>query len=324
MDIDALGCSSCDWLLHGSRVQELVAEATFLAKEGRFDDSLARWRAAVPLLPPNSPQTRWVADQILRLEGMPRSRQQQARHTREASSWLKRLGPIGAIVLTLLKGKTFITLLGNAKFLLSLGAFIGVYWSIYGFAFGIGFALSIFLHEMGHYLEVKRRGLPADMPVFLPGIGAYVRWEAMGVPLQTRALVALAGPFAGLLTAAGCLFLWQTTGNPLWAALAHVGAWLNLLNLIPVTLLDGGHAMYSLDRTDRMIVLAAAVVGFFWLSEGVYLLIAVGALWRCFTKDTPEVSDRLVLVDMLALMALLGLVLHGAPDEFWMRGRALG
>ena len=126
--------------------------------------------------------------------------------------------------------------------------------------------------------------------------------------------VALAGPFAGLVTAAGCLFLWQTTGNSLWAALAHAGAWLNLLNLIPVTLLDGGHAMYALDRTDRMIVLGASVVGFFWLHEGVYLLVAAGDRLAAVHQGHARGSDRLVLVDMLALLGLLGLVLHGAPD----------
>ena len=58
--------------------------------------------------------------------------------------------------------------------------------------FGIGFAALILIHEMGHFIDIKRRGLPAEMPVFLPGLGAYVRWQAMGVPLETRAAISLA------------------------------------------------------------------------------------------------------------------------------------
>jgi hypothetical protein len=56
-----------------------------------------------------------------------------------------------------------------------------------GWAFGLGFAALILVHEMGHYIDITRRGLPADMPVFLPGLGAYVRWRALGVPDETRA-----------------------------------------------------------------------------------------------------------------------------------------
>src|SRR5439155_7557954 len=86
----------------------------------------------------------------------------------------------------------------------------------------------------------KRRGLPAEMPVFLPGLGAYVRWGALGVPLETRAAVSLAGPLAGWFAAAVCALLWFHTHDRIWAALAQVGAWLNILNLIPVPILDGG------------------------------------------------------------------------------------
>src|SRR5205814_3185464 len=146
---------------------------------------------------------------------------------------------LGPIVLLLAKGKTFLLAIFKLKFLLSFGAFIGIYWGIYGAAFGIGFAMLILVHEMGHFIDIKRRGLPAEMPVFLPGLGAYVRWGALGVPLETRAAVSLAGPLAGWFAAAVCALLWFHTHDRIWAALAQVGAWLNILNLIPVPILDG-------------------------------------------------------------------------------------
>ena len=58
---------------------------------------------------------------------------------------------------------------------LSFGVFVSVYWSLFGFLFALGLAVQILIHEMGHYIDVKRRGLPVDLPMFLPGLGAYVR-----------------------------------------------------------------------------------------------------------------------------------------------------
>ena len=169
--------------------------------------------------------------------------------------WAKRLGPLAPLALLLAKAKTILFALFKLKFLFSFVAFLGIYWALYGAWFGIGFALMILLHEMGHFVEVKRRGLPAEMPVFLPGLGAYVKWQALGVSTEVRALVSLAGPAAGLLAAFVAAALFWQTGHPLWAALAHTGAWLNLLNLIPVWMLDGVGAVQPLDRMGRISLL---------------------------------------------------------------------
>jgi Zn-dependent protease len=82
------------------------------------------------------------------------------------------------------------------------------------------------------------------LPVFPPGFGAYVRWQALNVSLDARALISLAGLFAAIV----CLGLYHTTRRPVFAALAHTGAWLNLLNLIPVWILDGGRAVHALSQ----------------------------------------------------------------------------
>src|ERR1035441_5725069 len=100
--------------------------------------------------------------------------------------WAKRLGPLA---LLLAKAKTLLFALFKLKFLFSFAAFLGIYWALFGAWFGIGFACMILMHEMGHFVEVKRRGLPADMPVFLPGLGAYVKWQGLGVSTEVRALI---------------------------------------------------------------------------------------------------------------------------------------
>src|SRR5260370_41885713 len=92
------------------------------------------------------------------------------------------------------------------------------------------------------------------MPVFLPGLGAYVRWQALGVTRQTRAAVSLAGPLAGFLGAAFCAALWYRTGNGLWAALARSTAGLNILKLHSLLILVGGQGAKTLSKGARFVI----------------------------------------------------------------------
>jgi Zn-dependent protease len=138
--------------------------------------------------------------------------------------------------------------------------------------------LLIFVHEMGHYIEVKRRGLPAEMPVFLPGLGAYVKWQGLGVTLETRAAISLAGPLAGLLASAVCGLIFLKTGHLVWVALAKTSAWLNALNLIPIWVLDGAGASMPLNRLEKVMVMATAAGLGYAVDSGVFYFIAGGML----------------------------------------------
>jgi len=173
----------------------------------------------------------------------------------------------------------------------------------------------ILIHEMGHFIDVERRGLPAEMPVFLPGLGAYVKWQALGVSTETRAAVSLAGPLAGFVASIACLAIWWKTGDPLWAGLARVGAWLNVLNLIPVWILDGGTAATALGRNERFAISTIGVVLWLLLGEAVFVLLAIGAAFRAFAKDTPAKPNLAITAYYVALMVCLGLVLHAVPGQ---------
>jgi Zn-dependent protease len=282
-----------------------------LEEQRDFKAAGEQWMKALPLLPVESTQAAWIQNHIERLSALSNPAVSAAVKPRQ---WPKWLAPLVPILLFLSKGKALAALF-NAKFLLSFGAFLGVYWSLFGMAFALGFVVQILIHEMGHYIDIRRRGLPADMPLFLPGLGAFVRWNALGVSMETRAAVSLAGPLAGFLAAATCGVLWTMTDEPLWAALARTGAWLNLLNMIPVFGLDGGHAFLALNRTQRGVLLASALLLFAFVGDGVLLLVALGAVWRMFTKDIPEQPSVFATSYYVAVLCALAGVVWLVPGH---------
>ena len=83
-----------------------------------------------------------------------------------------------------------------------------------------------------------------------------MKWNGLGVSVETRSAISLAGPFAGALAAGVCYLLWHQTGYGLWAALARTGAWFNALNLIPLWIFDGSSATNALSKLERAVVLA--------------------------------------------------------------------
>lgn len=306
---NAVTCTRCHALVHAEQLALLGEQAKALEAKGDLQAAREKWLLALPLLPEDSTQAEWIRNHAVDLYADAATAEVERATTHP---WVRRLGPLAPIAVLLLKGKALLALF-NLKFLISLGAFLGFYWSLYGVRFGAGFAILILLHEMGHFIDIKRRGLPAEMPVFLPGLGAYVRWQALGVSQQTRAAVSLAGPLAGFISAAACAVLWWHTGNSLWAALARAGAWLNILNLIPVWVLDGGQAANALSRRERVAVLAASVLLGLVLREGVFLLVALGAAWRAFTKDAGQTPGLRTAAYYIALLTALGVTMWLMP-----------
>ncbi|HZD92637.1 MAG TPA: site-2 protease family protein, partial [Candidatus Sulfotelmatobacter sp.] len=293
----ALECSQCNTLVRGDEVEQLAAHARTLEAHGDFQQARERWLASLPLLPSQSPHAAWIRKHIEELErGIPAG--QTGQPGQPKSRWVERLGPLGPALLALWKFKS----------LFSFVAFFGFYWQAWGAKFGIGFALLVLIHEMGHFIDIKRRGLPADMPVFLPGLGAYVRWNALGVSLEARAAISLAGPLAGWLAAAVCAGLWFQTGYGLWSALARTSAWFNALNLIPLWIFDGSTAMLPLSKVGRAVVLLVSAALGYVVGEWVFGLVAIGTGVRLFTHDTPPEGSTSTASYFIAVLAALALV----------------
>jgi Zn-dependent protease len=286
-------------------MEQLAAHARSLEAHGDFQGARERWLACLPLLPAHSAQAEWIRNHVRELDAGAPSGPGPTSGSRAAPGWAKRLGPLGPILLALFKFKS----------LFSFVAFFGFYWSIWGPRFGLGFAALVLIHEMGHFIDIKRRGLPADMPMFLPGLGAYVKWNALGVPLETRSAISLAGPLAGWVAAGICTMLWFQTGYGLWAALARTSAWFNALNLIPLWIFDGSSAANALSKLERAVVLLVSAALGYALGEWVFALVALGMGIRLFTRDAPPEHSNSIAAYFAAVLTALAMIMWLVPGH---------
>ncbi len=182
-------------------------------------------------------------------------------------AWKRFGGPLAAAGLIALKFgaklKGLLLILPKLKLLTTSASMlvsIGAYTLIWGWRFAVGFVVLLFVHEMGHVFQLRREGIKASAPMFIPFIGALVAMKEMPKDAAAEARVGLAGPVLGSLGALVPLGIYALTGNELFQALAFVGFFLNLFNLLPVLPLDGGRAMAALSPT-MWIVGYALLVG---------------------------------------------------------------
>jgi len=301
----ALACPACRALVHSALLKQLAAEAERASGEDRLADARTAWTRALGLLPADAAQHRAIEERVAeltrRIEATPRS-------ARDASSaggaWWKRAGASAVAVVLLLAGKLKFLLLGltKASTFFSMFAFFGVYWSAFGWPLALGLVVSIYIHEMGHVAMIRRLGLSAGAPFFIPGVGALVRLRQHVSDPVTDARIGLAGPEWGLGAALGAYLAFVATDRPVWAAIAQLGAFVNLFNLIPIWQLDGSRAFHALGRWQRWGVAIAIAVAYTISGQKLLLLVAAVAVWRALQR--PEHGgDRRTFLTFLVLLA---------------------
>jgi Zn-dependent protease len=189
------------------------------------------------------------------------------------------LGPLLVAGALLLKfGKTALLLLTKAKFLttsLSMLVSIGAYALIWGWKFAVGFVALLFIHEMGHYIQLRREGVKPSGMVFIPFLGAAVATRSLGGSALAEARVGLAGPILGSLACLVPAATWLATGEEFWQALAFTGFFLNLFNLVPVVPLDGGRAMAAMAPWMWFVGFGAMVALLFIAPNPILILIVL-------------------------------------------------
>jgi Zn-dependent protease len=145
--------------------------------------------------------------------------------------------------------KTGLLFLPKIKLLSTAGTAlvsVAAYSLFWGWTFALGFVVLLFVHEMGHVLQLRREGIKASAPMFIPFMGAAIFSKTLGENALAEARVGLAGPILGTAGAAVCWGIGEATNSDLLRALAYVGFFLNLFNLLPVVPLDGGRAMAAM------------------------------------------------------------------------------
>ena len=224
------------------------------------------------------------------------------------------LTPLAAIGLLLTKFKGILLFLLKVKFVgtaLTMLLSVGAYALLFPVWFAVGLVILIWVHEMGHVVQLKREGIKASAPMFIPLLGAFVTMKEMPKNALAEARVGLAGPVLGTLGALGAWGIYAVTGELLFLGLAYVGFLLNLFNLAPILPLDGGRAVGAMSPAFWILGFFVMVAMFFVAPIMMFLvLLGVPELWRRWKmRDTPE--GRAYNKIELRYRVMVGLVYFG-------------
>lgn len=246
-------------------------------------------------------------------------------------SRLKKIGgPLIPLAVLAGKAKGLLLVLVKIKALTALGTMfvsVAAYSLVFGWPFAVGFVLLLLIHEMGHVIQLRREGVDASAPVFIPFVGAVITAKSLGEDSAAEARVGLAGPVLGTIGTLIPLAIWLATGSDLWRALAYVGFFINLINLMPVLPLDGGRAMAVLGPKvwiAGILVAVAATVFFLGPFMLLFVLLLGGPeLYRRFKNRHSEQSrayhsvlTRTKIAVAAVYLSLAFLLLVGAAETY--------
>ncbi|HEY8023660.1 MAG TPA: site-2 protease family protein [Burkholderiaceae bacterium] len=203
---------------------------------------------------------------------------------------------------------------------------IVVYGMLFGWRYAVGFVALIFLHEMGHYLAARQRGLNVGLPTFIPFVGAWIELKEMPHDVETEAYIGLAGPVAGTLASMACYWAAREFNSDLMLALSYSGLMINLFNLIPVSPLDGGRVTAIISPKIWLAGVPLLVALFFYRPSPMLILIGVlaypqikAAIWG--NPNLPpayyevpietRVNYAVLYLGLVAFLAMMSFEVHG-------------
>ncbi|MEO8183115.1 MAG: site-2 protease family protein [Deltaproteobacteria bacterium] len=209
-------------------------------------------------------------------------------HSRPAT---KRGLILSALAFLLFKGKSLLLLLKAlpaAKFLLTSLSMLAMVWfeaQRSGIWFGVGFVLMILVHELGHGYAMKKRGVAAGWPIFIPFFGAMIAMKSTPADRDVEAEIAYGGPLAGAAISLLAAGIGLALDSRLFIALAYTGFFLNLFNLTPLSPLDGGRIAQAFSRRAWWVGIVVLGAMFLLTHSPQLLLIALLALPRLWSKS---------------------------------------
>lgn len=193
----------------------------------------------------------------------------------------------GFLAVLLSQGKL---LLAALKFGKVGGAVISMFITIWAYAylaplpFAIGIVVMILIHELGHVLAAKLKGLPVSAPVFIPFLGALITMKKNPTDAATEAFIGIGGPILGTLGGVAAFALGMYVDSPVIVSVAYAAFYLNLINLLPIHPLDGGRIATAVTRWLWIVGLIGGLVFIFYLDHYVNQLIFF-AIWAMFAWD---------------------------------------
>lgn len=199
------------------------------------------------------------------------------------------LGPlVGILIFVATKFKFIFVALKGVKFLgtgLSAMVSIGAYALAFNWQFGVGLVVLLFIHEMGHVIALRKYGVKATAPIFIPFLGAFIGMKQLPKNATMEAVVGLGGPVIGSLGALAAWIIYQIDGHPIFLVMTYLGIILNLFNLLPILPLDGGRAVGVLSRWFWVVGFVGLIGLMFVWPSPIFLLILLFA--------APEVWSRI-------------------------------
>lgn len=205
----------------------------------------------------------------------------QKESKQKSSNLLTWLG--GGAAFLLVKGKSLLSILKVSKIagpLISMLVSVWAYALLYPWEFAIGFVLLLLVHEMGHVIAAKHKGLPVSAPLFIPFLGALIAMKKHPLDAQVEAYIAFGGPMLGTLGALGVFGAGYYLDSPLLYSLAYIGFFLNLINLLPIHPLDGGRIATAVTRWLWLVGLIGGLAFILYFRSILFFII-----WAFFAYD---------------------------------------
>jgi Zn-dependent protease len=220
--------------------------------------------------------------------------------------WGSVLLAIGAFLLANLKW--LIGILKFSKFgttLISMGISLWAYAMFYGWKFAAALVYLIFVHEMGHLIAAKRKGIATSPAIFIPFAGALISMKDHPRDASTEAYLAYGGPLAGLISFLPALPLYWYTQDPFWALVIYLGAMLNLFNLMPISPLDGGRIVSVLSTKIWFVGLIGLGVMLFFSPGPLMVFIFIIGLITWWSRLREDYQHRVLQYEKERLHAYM-------------------
>ena len=199
---------------------------------------------------------------------------------------------------------------------------VGAYALIFPWQVAAGLVAMIFIHEMGHVVEIRRQGMAATAPIFIPFLGAAIFQRSHAQSPLRQAQIGIAGPIAGTIAAVVALVLYTVTHVDIYLYWAYLGFWINIFNMIPFGMLDGGWILAPVSKWIQVAGLGALVALFFagQVNPLVLIVVALGMpmvyrrfrdkAYDAYLTSGPASPRYAIGAAWLALVVILGVGLY--------------